>query len=54
MKKNLMHVDVDWGNPKSIRKAETKKQRLENQGYKLMGTKQVRFDKFRLTYKKGR
>ena len=43
---------VDFSNPKSIKKAEREKTRLENKGYAWKSTKQIGFDKFSFEYSK--
>jgi hypothetical protein len=48
----IRKVKVDFGNLKSIEKAEKMKSMLENKGYNLISEKIIGFDKFALTYEK--
>lgn len=45
-------ITFDWGNLRSVERAQTNKQHLENKGYKLVGTRQVGLERFRMTYQK--
>lgn len=45
-------VSVDFSNLKSIKSAERKKSRLENEGYSPKSTKQKGFDKFNIDYER--
>lgn len=46
-------IIIDWSDSKSIKSAEKRKSRYENEGYRLISTQQVGFNKFRLEYTKG-
>lgn len=47
------HIIVNWRSIKSIKSSERKKSKLENQGYNLIKTKPMGFDKVRLTYSRN-
>ena len=46
----MKNIYIDYGNVKSIKKAEIEKTKLENKGYKLADTKQIGLNNFVLVY----
>jgi hypothetical protein len=41
-------IIVDYASAKSIKSATSRKTRLENLGYKVVGSEQIGFDRFRI------